>query len=290
MNIKIGNYLKLLRVHHYIKNLLIFVPLICSGQLFYKEKFADTFVCFISFCLLSSAVYIFNDIHDLEKDRKHPVKCKRPLASGKIKKKNAEILMVLLIFLSFFCNSYVLHFESTMLLFVYLIMNLGYSLRLKNIPIVDVSILVLGFVIRVVCGAIVSEVFISNWLYLTVFAVSFYLALGKRKKELEKIENGETRSVLKEYPSRFLDQGMIMFLTLANAFYALWSVDAHVKRNYDGHYLIFTIPIVVLITLKYSFTLEKNSDGDPVEVLLHDKILLFMCVLYVLVMFSIMYL
>ena len=115
----IFSYLKLMRIHHYIKNFLVFVPLICGGQLFCKEKFTDTLICFASFCLLSSVIYIFNDIHDIEKDRKHPTKCKRPLASGEIKKEKAGLLMLLLIFLSFFFNSCVFHLDSTLLLFVY---------------------------------------------------------------------------------------------------------------------------------------------------------------------------
>ena len=176
------------------------------------------------------------------------------------------------------------------LLAAYLLLNLAYSFGLKNIPIVDITILVAGFLIRVLYGAFVTEITISNWLYLTVIALSFYFALGKRRNELKHISDGETRQVLKAYPTNFLDKNMGMCLTLANVFYALWSMDEKTKSFYNNDYLIFTVPIVLLITMKYSLDIEGESDGDPVEVLLHDKVLLALCVLYLAVMFMILYL
>lgn len=144
--------------------------------------------------------------------------------------------------------------------------------------------------IRILYGAFVTEITISNWLYLTVIALSFYFALGKRRNELKHISAGETRQVLKAYPINFLDKNMGMCLTLANVFYALWSMDEKTKSFYNNDYLIFTVPIVLLITMKYSLDIEGESDGDPVEVLLHDKVLLALCVLYLAVMFMILYL
>ena len=271
-------YLKLMRVHHYIKNGLVFAALACSGQLFNLEK------------LTSGIGYIINDIRDREKDRKHPTKCKRPIAAGTVSVKSARVLAAVLLVIAIVCNTLTFHVTSTLLLVLYLVLNLAYSFGLKNIPIVDITILVAGFLIRILYGAFVTAITISNWLYLTVIALSFYFALGKRRNELKHISDGETRQVLKAYPINFLDKNMGMCLTLANVFYALWSMDEKTKSFYNNDYLIFTVPIVLLITMKYSLDIEGESDGDPVEVLLHDKILLALCVLYLAVMFMILYL
>lgn len=282
-------YLKLMRIHHYVKNLLVFAALVCSGRLFNFEKLAAGITAFAAFCLVSSVVYIINDICDREKDRKHPTKCKRPIAAGTVSVRNAWILTAALLSGAVVCNGFSFHISSTLLLVLYLILNLGYSFGMKNIPIVDVTILVTGFLIRIMYGAIVTGISISNWLYLTVIALAFYFALGKRRNELRQTGDGETRPVLKAYPLRFLDMNMTMCLTLANVFYALWSIDEQTTSFYQNDHLIFTVPIVLLITMKYSLDIEGDSDGDPVEVLLHDKLLLALVVLYLAVMLMILY-
>lgn len=278
-----------MRVHHYVKNLLVFAALACSGQFFDIKKLTDGVFAFIAFCALSSVVYIANDIRDRDKDRAHPTKCKRPIAAGTVSVKNACILAVALIIVSVVCNLLAFNLWATLLLTLYLILNLAYSFGLKNIPIVDITILVAGFLIRILYGAIVTNITISSWLYLTVIAISFYFALGKRRGEIKTVGDGETRKVLRAYPINFLDKNMGMCLTLANVFYALWSMDDKTRAAYNNDYLIFTVPIVLLITMKYSMDVEGDSDGDPVEVLLHDKILMFLCALYLAVMFIILY-
>lgn len=283
------HYLKLMRVHHYIKNLLVLAALICSGQLFNAQKLGAGLLAFVAFCLTSSVVYIINDIRDRDKDRKHPTKCKRPIAAGTVSVSRARQLAVLLFVLAMICNGLIFHLPSTLLLLLYLVLNLAYSFGLKNIPIVDITILVAGFLIRILYGALATEITISNWLYLTVIAVSFYFALGKRRNELKHLGDGETRQVLKAYPISFLDKSMTMCLTLTNVFYALWSMDATTIAFYNDSNLIFTVPIVLLITMKYSLDVEGDSDGDPVEVLLHDKVLLTLCVLYLAIMLTILY-
>lgn len=283
-------YLKLMRVHHYIKNLLVFAALACSGQLFNPEKLTAGLVGFAAFCMISSVVYIINDIRDIEKDRNHPTKCLRPIAAGTVSVKSAWVLAALLLLGSVICACLIKNVIAASLLALYLLMNLAYSFGLKNVPIVDISILVAGFLIRILYGALVTNITISNWLYLTVIALAFYFALGKRRNELKQMSGGDTRHVLKYYPVNFLDKNMTLCLTLANAFYALWSMDKNTISLYKSEYLIITVPVVLLITMKYSMDIEGESDGDPVEVLLHDKVLLVLCVLYFAVMFMILYL
>ena len=281
-------YFKLMRVHHYIKNLLVFAALICSGQLLNGEKFWTGVVGFISFCMISSVVYIINDIRDREEDRYHPTKCNRPIAAGIISVKKAVLIAIILLVCALTCNLLILRITSTLLLVLYLIINLAYSMGLKNKPIIDITILAAGFFIRILYGAIITEITISNWLYLTVIVLAFYFSLGKRRNELKQMQSN--RAVLKLYPIDFLDKNMGMCLTLGNVFYALWSVDEKTKSLYGNEYLVFTVPIVLLITMKYSMNIEGNADGDPVEVLLHDRILLLLCVVYLAIMLLVLYL
>lgn len=281
-------FLKLMRPHHYIKNLLVFAALGCSGQLFDPEKLFAGFAGFVAFCMVSSAVYIINDIRDVDKDRLHPVKCARPIASGAVSVKAAWVQAGVLLVIAGAFNLLTYQRISTLLLALYLALNLAYSFGLKNIPILDVTILVSGFLIRVLYGAYVTQIVISNWLYLTVIALAFYFSLGKRRNELKQLDES-TRKVLKAYSVGFLDKSMNMCLTLAIVFYALWSMDENTVSTY-GQYLVFTVPIALLIVMKYSLNIEGESDGDPVEVLVHDKVLLALCTVYLMSMFLILYL
>ncbi|MDO5138384.1 MAG: decaprenyl-phosphate phosphoribosyltransferase [Oscillospiraceae bacterium] len=282
-------YFKLLRVHHYMKNMLVIAALACSGQIFESAKLFSCLIGLIAFCALSSAVYIFNDIRDIDKDRLHETKKDRPLASGAVDVKTAKIIGAALVCAAFVLNALVFKVLSTVWLVIYLVLNILYSMGLKDIPLVDISILVAGFVIRVLYGATIAEVSVSKWLYLTVVAFSFMLALGKRRNEI--LRGGtETRSVLKHYSESFLDKSMYMCLGLTNTFYALWSMDSQTASHYHNDFLVFTVPIIMLITLKYMMDIESDSDGDPVEVLLHDKLLLVLCTTYLFAMFCILYL
>lgn len=281
--------IKLMRVHHYLKNFLIFAALAFSGQLFNSDKFVPGCMGFLAFCCISSVVYIINDIRDREKDRNHPTKKDRPIASGAVPVQVAIVVAVVLFLIAWIFNFMAFSMASSILLAIYFIINLGYSFGLKNVPIVDITILSVGFLLRIMYGAIITNIVISNWLYLTVIAIAFYFSLGKRRNELRNSDGKDTRAVLKSYPEEFLDKNMYMCLGLANTFYALWSMEQSSSDNANSEFLIFTAPIVLLITMKYSMNIEGDSDGDPVEVLLHDKVLLALSFVYALTMFVILY-
>lgn len=283
--------LKLMRVHHYIKNLLVFVALACSGKLFDGGRLLDCALGFAAFCLLSSAVYIVNDIRDREKDRLHPTKRERPVASGRVSVPRAWMMAGAALLGALVCNLLAFRPVATVLLAMYLLLNLGYSFGLKDVPIADIAILVSGFLLRMLYGASVAGIRVSNWLYLTVLSMAAYFALGKRRNELMRTQTaGETRRVLAHYTQGFLDKNMYMFLGIANVFYALWSMDENTVRSYGHEHMIFTVPIVMLITMRYSMVVESDSDGDPVEVLLHDRPLLILCAAYLAAMFVMLYL
>ena len=283
-------YVRLLRIPHYLKNFLIFFPFVCGKQLFNLDLWLRIVPGFISFCLISSAIYIVNDIRDIEKDRKHPTKCKRPLACGEVSIRSAVLLMVLLLLggaaLTLLTRS---HWSSFAILGAYFLLNLGYSFGLKNVPIIDICILVSGFLLRVFYGAAITAISISNWMYLTVMMLSFYLGLGKRRNELIKTGDDSTRNVLRYYNKEFLDKFMYMCLSTAIVFYSLWCVDASTIQE-SGNKLVFTIPIAIALCMKYSLNIEGSSDGDPVSVILKDKVLLLLGAIFAILFGLLLYL
>lgn len=286
---KINNFLKLMRIKHYVKNVLILIPLFFSKNLFNQTALLQIAIAFVSFSLLASAIYIINDIKDVEKDRLHKTKKHRPLASGAIKIKEGFALAILLIIISIGLAywSYGLGM-SCVVLISYLIINLLYSVGgLKNMPILDVAILSLGFILRVIYGASAINVDISKWLYLTIFAFSFFMGLGKRRNELTK--NGSTtRLVNKYYNKDFLDKNMYVCLALCMVFYALWTIDPVQQKN---ELLLWTVPLVMIILMRYSLVIESgDSDADPVGVLLNSKSLIILVAIYALAMFGLVYL
>ncbi len=273
-----------MRCKHYIKNLLVFLPLIFSGKLYEMTYFIPTLLGFLSFCFVSSAVYIINDIQDRQADKQNEKKKNRPIASGKISVKKAFLLMLFLMITSFSITIYIMKTNVLGYLFIvsYFILNILYSIKLKHIPILDVTILAIGFLIRVLYGAEIIDVQVSNWLYLTILSFSFYMSLGKRRNEF--IKNGsKSRKVLESYNENFLDKNMYLFLGLAIIFYALWCIDIAIPN------IIWTVPLVMIICMQYSAILEGDSYGDPVEVLLNNKSLMATTILFGLIMFLLMY-
>lgn len=274
-------YLKLLRIKHYIKNLLIIVPF------FFSKSSWDSYILFkillgiVCFSFASSSIYIFNDIRDIEKDKLHPSKKYRPIASGKISQRNALILFFFCIAISAFLSIFILQ-NGILILSIYVCLNILYSMWLKKFPIIDVIILATGFALRIIYGGLITNIPISKWLYLVVITGSLCMGLGKRRNELKMQDN--TRDVLKYYSPEFLDKNMYVFITLVIVFYSLWTVEL------ENHAIIWTVPVVIIILMKYSFNIEGKSDGDPVEVLLHDKILMLMCISYTIFIFVLLYL
>lgn len=276
-------YVKLLRMKHYIKNVLIFVPLFFSGKIFDGNRMLLT-AWGVLFCMISSAVYIMNDICDVEKDRLHPVKRKRPIASGEISIKKAWVIMVMLFVVPIILLYLSFPPEATALAALYFLLNIAYSFGLKDKALLDVCILVSGFLIRILFGGVASRIEVSAWLYLTVISVSFYFALGKRRNELARHGGENTRNVLKLYTKEFLDKNMYMCMSLANGFYALWAIEQ------KSRYMMGTVPIVLLLTMRYSLIVEGSSEGDPVEVLLGDRLIVALGILYTLYISAALYL
>ncbi len=283
----LGNLVKLIRPKHYIKNGLIFVPLLFAGKLSENDNFVRTLWAFLAFCAIASIVYIINDIRDVEKDREHPKKKFRPIASGDVSVSQASILATVLALVAvgfgYLSRAGV---DTWSLLATYLAINIIYSAGLKNVPVLDVTILAAGFVLRVLFGASVVDIEVSRWLYLTVLAGAFYLGLGKRRGELLTV-GAKTRKVNEFYTHNFLDKNMYVCSALALVFYSLWATD---PSRATHHSLFWTIPIVMILVMTYSLDVEKDgSMGDPVDVLTANKTLAFFGLLYVVLTAYLLY-
>lgn len=218
---------------------------------------------------------------DVEKNRNHPRKKNRPIASGRIKKSTAIWLMLCCLFGVLVISVWLKNYNASIFLLVYFGFNIAYSIEMKNRPIIDVIILAAGFVIRIIYGSLITDIVISGWLYLVTVSGSLYMGLGKRRNELKNQNN--TREVLKYYNVPFLDKNMYVFVSLTNVFYALWAMDFSDTR------MIWTVPIFITILLLYSLDIESNSDGDPIEVIVHDKVLVMLIISYIICIFLLRY-
>lgn len=272
-------YVSLMRLKHWIKNILIFFPLVFSGNLLEREKCVGTILGFVSFCLVSSAIYIVNDLRDIASDRMHEGKKNRPLASGAVSKTQGIFLLALLLICA--AGVCLLNRSGWICVVIYLLVNLLYSFGMKNIPIIDVTILVAGYIIRLLYGGVLAGTGVSDWMLLTVMMASFFLGFGKRRGEY--IEYGEeARKSLKGYSRSFLDNSVNMFMTLTIIFYSLTCLDKESGVARQGVNMLWTVPFVIIVCLRYTMRLESddNCGGDPVELVIHDPILMVFMVFY----------
>ena len=271
-------YLELFRVKHYIKNLLIFTTIIFGADLFTND-FYKILIGFISFSLMSSVIYIINDIIDYDLDKKTPVKKNKPISSGKISKDKALKISILTFFLSLILNYFTCSLFSYLYLLAYLLLNLFYSFYGKNIPYLDLLLIITFYIIRIDYGAMILNVTVSLILNLTVIFGSLYLILTKRRVE---IENKKCRKVLKKYDKKRLRIFSIISLILMLICYVIWCLMQHIK------YIMFTPILVLLIFIRYDKEAKKSLDGNLVDVLLNDKILTLICILYGIIIISLL--
>ncbi len=287
---KIVSYLKLLRVTNWLKNVFVFVPVVFSKHIFDESYFTEAVMAFIAFSVASSLVYVFNDLIDIEKDKIHPSKRKRPLASGRIAKNSAVILLIVLLFVTILFS---LRFEKsfTLLLWTYIVLNFFYTMWLKEIVIVDLFCIAFGFMLRVFSGAFAVDVYISNWLILTTIFISLFLAVMKRRVEIAGGPQAvEQRMVLKDYTLNFIDQ--ISAITAGGVIicYALYSVSEKTVMQFGSEALVFTSIFVIYGIFRYMYLVYKRDKGENVtEVLISDWPMIINALLFVAVAVYIIY-
>jgi 4-hydroxybenzoate polyprenyltransferase len=268
--------IKSLRPHQWIKNLFIFAPLIFSLKITDTALLIKTGLAFLSFCLISGALYILNDLMDLAEDRKHPIKSRRPLASGLLKPAAARSAFVIFI-LAGFASAAVLDRNFLFIVLLYGALQIAYSLWFKHVVIVDILIVAAGFLIRVVAGGLVIHVYISSWLLICSTLLALFLVMSKRRHELVLLEHNASnhRPILKEYNTHLLDQ-MISVVTASTLIaYCLYTISEETVAKFGTRNLIFTIPFVLYGIFRYLYLIHQKAEGGmPEALILRDKPLL----------------
>jgi 4-hydroxybenzoate polyprenyltransferase len=283
---------KEMRPRQWTKNAFVFAALVFDRQLLVVKSLEHTFLAFIIFCLLSSSVYIFNDLMDVEADRNHPVKKNRPIAAGKLSIPVAITAVILLIAVSL-TGAYLLSFELAIVAAVYLLMNLAYSKWLKHIPLIDVLIIAAGFVLRVAAGVSVIHVQrFSPWLYVVTTLLALYIGFGKRRAEMVVLgsENQTShRKVLQGYSITLIDQLITIVSSTTIIAYSLYTFSA--PNLPENHSMMLTIPFVLYGIFRYLYLIQiKQAGGEPEEILLKDRPLQVTIVLWGLSVLIIFYL
>jgi 4-hydroxybenzoate polyprenyltransferase len=288
----IKNIIQAMRPHQWTKNFFVYAALIFSQNIFKLPLLAKTTIAFSAFCLISSALYVFNDLKDLEEDKLHPLKSKRPIASGKIKKSTAILVMIVLSLLGF-SSAFTLNKNYFIIILVYFLLQVSYSIKLKHIVILDVFVVALGFLIRVVAGGLAIEVSLSSWLLICTILLALFLALSKRRHELVLLEDDarEHRPILEEYSPYLLDQ-MIAVVTASTVIgYCLYTISEETVTKFGTTNLIFTVPFVLYGIFRYLYLIhQKTEGGSPEALIIKDKPLLIDIFLWIATAVIILYL
>lgn len=306
-----GYYLlKLLRPRQWIKNFALFAGVTFAGQLFTPDILLKVVSGFIAFCFLSSATYIFNDILDVKKDRLHPFKRLRPIASGKVSVSEAIIVLVI-----FFILAMIVAINTgwlfTIIAIAYLLLQVLYSTVFKQITIFDILFIATGYILRILAGEAISNFHTSIWLLLTTVSLSLFLAVGKRRSELTLLQNvkgariDEVRKTLSHYSEALLDSFSTIFATSTFVFYSLFTFLANPRGIRIGldvflpeflpyylnrKWLMITILPVIYGLMRYLQDIYEKKEGEsPDKVLTSDRSLLASVIIWVLLVIFIIY-
>lgn len=279
-------YLAVLRPKQWTKNLLVFASLIFSIKVVTLPMVLQCIAGFILFCLVSGCVYVLNDYVDREADGKHPDKCHRPIASGRLQPERA-LLFGCVLLIGSLSVAFVLNHWFSLLLFGYFIINVAYSIKLKHVVIVDIMVIAIGFVLRAIGGGIVIAIDFTPWFLICTMLLALFLAISKRRHELYllSVNKGEHRRVLEQYSTELLNQLNSIVTTAAIMSYSLFTFTS-------GHtiHLMWTIPLVMYGIFRYLYLIHmKGKGGKPEEVLLEDPHILATVMLFAVMIVVILY-
>ena len=271
---KILTLIVLIRPRQWLKNLMVFFPPFLSGALLNPGMVQKGITPFLAFCCASSATYVFNDVLDQQSDSRHPRKCQRPLPAGEISPATALVLATLLVG----CAALLAWWVSLLFLCyvaLYLLVSVAYSLKLKHLAIVDIFCISLGFVLRLYGGGVAFNVYISDWLFLTVFLLAIFLSVGKRYSERRFLgeEAGEHRPTLEKYPDGFLESALYLSGASVLVTYAIYAISKPL--------LVYTVPLCLFGLLRYLLRIKSGGEGDPTDALVLDGSLLVIGILWV---------
>jgi 4-hydroxybenzoate polyprenyltransferase len=280
-----------LRPHQWTKNSVVLAPLIFAQRLYDAEAVWEASSAFVVFCLLSGAVYLINDLLDIEGDRKHPVKSRRPLASGSLTPRFAigAAIVSLLLAMGW---AFVLSRSLALVAGVYFLTMAGYSVVLKNVVILDVLIVAFGFVLRAIAGAVVIEEPFSSWLLICTLLLALFLALAKRRQELTLLAGQATehRRILGEYSPYLLDQMIAVVTASTLVSYALYTLAPETVERFGTDRLVWTVPFVLYGIFRYLYLVhQKEAGGNPTRVLLNDRPILATVALWAATVVALIY-
>lgn len=280
----INDIIMSMRPKQWYKNFVLFAGIIFSVNLFNIHMWITVLYSFIIFCMLSGSEYIINDIMDKERDRIHPKKCNRPIASGKLRASHAFIFAILMVCAAL-VGAYLINIQFFVTSLAYFLLIILYSLFLKHIAIVDVLIISLGFVLRAVAGCFAIKVSVSAWLILCAFLVALFLALGKRRHELILLENNANnhRKVLDDFSTEMLDKMTTIVTSVLIMSYSLYTFLT------NNIWMMITIPIIIYGIFRYVFLVNSRDMGGEPEILLKDVGMLTCLILWVISITGILY-
>ncbi|MCH9742873.1 MAG: decaprenyl-phosphate phosphoribosyltransferase [Proteobacteria bacterium] len=267
------NVLELLRPHQWLKNLFVLAPLFFSFH-FTESNIVAALLGFVLFSLAASSIYVLNDYHDIEEDRQHPTKCNRPLASGTVSKPQAVILMLVL-WGVVAVGAYALNPAFLAIVVGYVLLNVLYSFKLKHIPILDITIIAIGFVLRVFSGAILIAVTPTLWIVLVTFLLALFLALAKRRDDCLLARDGlKTRKNIDGYNLELVNAAMVLMAAVTLVSYIMYTVSPEVATRFGSEYLYLTSLFVIVGMLRYmQITFVEENSGSPTKLLLKDRFL-----------------
>lgn len=287
---KIKHYLQLMRIHQWVKNFFIFLPLFFSFKMDHISLLIADLWAFVGFCLIASSIYIINDWNDIATDRLHPEKRNRPLASGAINKKEALLMILSLVAVGVSVYIFVLvNYIALALLVSYFILNIFYSLRLKHIPVIDISIVAIGFVIRIFIGGVVTDTPLSRWIVVMTFLLAIFLALGKRRDDVVIYEEtgDKVRKNVDGYNIPFLNVAIVVVAAVMMVAYIMYTISPEVtERNGDNLYLTSFFVFVGLFRYLQIIFVEDRS-GNPTLIFLKDNFIRIIIILWIISFFVI---
>jgi 4-hydroxybenzoate polyprenyltransferase len=284
-------FLRALRPHQWTKNLLVFAALLFSKHLFEADPFLRALLAFVAFCGLSGAVYLWNDVADIEQDRLHPKKKRRPIAAGELTIRTATLgaiaLVVTALSLSFWLDG-----RLGLCASAYLGLNLGYSFVLKHVVILDVLALSLGFVLRALAGGFAIRAPVTEWLLVLTLLFALFMALAKRRHEITSLGEGASshRAILAEYSPYLIDQMTSVVTASVVTAYTIYTLSPETVAKFGTARLSWTLPLVLYGIFRYLYLVHQKDLGDsPTDILLTDRPLLATVALWVVVVIAIVY-
>ena len=290
------HYIQLIRPLQWLKNFFVFAPIFFSNKLLEPEYFWPTLIVFASFCLISSSIYCFNDLRDVEADRQHPKKCKRPIASGAVPVKGGYAMMLICTIGAFLLIPFAGSVNTPYLYIIvaaYWLMNIAYCVKLKQYAILDVAIIAVGFVMRVLIGGLTTDIWVSHWLVMLTFLVTLFLAFTKRNDDYRLYEQTgmKPRISITGYNKTFINDATAIIASITMVCYIMYTMSPEVIERMGTRYVYLTSGWVLAGLLRYlQNMIVFGLSGSPTKSIVKDHFIQLCILGWIASFFAIIYL